>query len=60
MAKIIPDDQPTPNGGVRSEAIFHDGKGNLLDEEDATHVNILEYDAAGNVIHTTYGLVDDE
>lgn len=51
---------PTPNGGVRSEAIYSDGKGNLRDKKVATHMEIVEYDAQGNIVHRTYGTLGKE
>lgn len=46
---------PTPNGGVRSEAIFLDKDRQLVDESVATHVEIVEYDVQGEVVARTYG-----
>jgi len=46
---------PTPNGGVRSKAFFQDDEGEPIDQEEATRVEIVEYDAAGDVISRTYG-----
>jgi hypothetical protein len=44
----------TPNGGVRSKALFQDDGGNAVDKASATRVEILEYDAEGGVIARTY------
>lgn len=45
---------PTPNGGVAFESIFSDRDGNPCSKEDATNVEIVEYDAGGKVIKRTY------
>lgn len=45
----------TPHGGVASEAFYHDGKFNRLPRSMATHVEIVEYDSAGNAIFRTHG-----
>jgi hypothetical protein len=49
------DDGPTPNGGVRSTIYYQDAEGNPVDEADATHVLIVEYDGKGESIQRTYG-----
>ena len=54
MATSRKSDNPTPNGGVRSEVLFQDDDGNAVDEAEATHAEVLEYDAQGNVIQRTY------
>lgn len=46
---------PTPNGGVKSTAVYLDDSGVECPKADATQVRIVEYDAAGNAIFTTYG-----
>lgn len=45
---------PTPNGGVRSEAMYRDAAGNPVDKSEAYHVEILEFDAHGTVVARTY------
>lgn len=45
---------PTPNGGAYSIARYTDGRG-PASEDDASTVEITEYDGAANVIKTTYG-----
>jgi hypothetical protein len=45
---------PTPHGGVASEAIYLNDANELADKEDATRVEILEFDESGEVIHRTY------
>ena len=54
MATIKLDNDPTPNGGVRSECIFKDKDGRTVDEEVAVAAIVLEYDKDDNVIYTTY------
>lgn len=48
-------DGPTPNGGASSKAFFQDDEGNPVEEEQATRVEIVEYDAEQKVIGRTYG-----
>lgn len=50
---------PTPNGGVRSEAMYRDAAGNPVDKSEAYHVEILEFDAAGAVVGRTYAALGE-
>lgn len=45
---------PTPNRGAYSIARYRDGQG-PTSKDEAVNVEIAEYDAAGNVIETTFG-----
>lgn len=47
----------TPNGGVKSTAFFSDAKGKPVDKSKATRVEIVEFNAAGEVVGRTYGSV---
>ena len=49
----------TPEGGAYSIARYSNANG-PADKDDATDVEITEYDADGNVVTTTYGTIDDE
>ena len=49
---------PTPKGGVRSEAYYSDADGNAADKSVATRMEIVEFDAAGEVLGRTYGICD--
>lgn len=51
---------PTPNGGVASEVLFSDADGNLVEQEQATHAEVIEYDASGEVIKRTYATIGAE
>lgn len=46
---------PTPAGGVRSRAFYTDAQGRPAEKSVATNMRIVEYDAAGEAIRTTYG-----
>jgi hypothetical protein len=46
--------EPTPNGGVRSTCFYLDDEGNPAEKDVATKAEIVEYDAEGNAIHRTY------
>jgi hypothetical protein len=48
-------DGPTPNGGVYSIAYFRNDDGSPADEDDATKVEIVEYDEDDKVVQRTYG-----
>jgi len=48
-------DGPTPNGGVRSTAYYTDDAGRPCPKDDATQLEIVEYDAAGQAVFRTYG-----
>lgn len=51
-------DGETPDGGAYMEVTFLDGplgRGDLVDEADATHAVIREYDAEDNLIRETWG-----
>jgi hypothetical protein len=54
--KTIPG--PTPAGGTYSTAYFLNDAGKLVDEKDATQVNIVEFDKDGKQINRTYGTID--
>lgn len=45
---------PTPNGGVRSEAMYQDATGNPVDKLQARYIEILEFDTHGTVVARTY------
>jgi hypothetical protein len=47
-------DGPTPNGGVYSIAFFRDEAWNPVAKEEATQVEICEFDQAGECIFRTY------
>lgn len=49
----------TPNGGVVSEIWYFDAFGNVAQRmEEATKCKINEYDAAGRLVGTTYGEIE--
>lgn len=53
------DDRPTPHGGVRSEAYGRDALGRPTDDPAETvALEIVEFDADGDVIARTYGRTD--
>ena len=46
----------TPNGGVRSELWYLDNNGDTVETIDAaTNFKIIEFNASGEVVGTTYG-----
>ena len=47
----------TPNGGVESVAYFKDADGNPVDKEEATAVEIVEFDGDGKVVRRTCGVL---
>lgn len=47
-------DEPTPNGGMYSIAYFSDAEGNPTTKENATRMEIVEFDRDGKQIHRTY------
>ena len=47
-------DEPTPNGGDYSIAIYSDDQGNPTTPAKATHVEIKEYKKSGACIMRTY------
>jgi hypothetical protein len=48
---------PTPSGGAYMVAYFSDDTGNPVEKEQATQVEIHEFDEAGKNIQRTYGRV---
>ncbi|MBS3948404.1 MAG: hypothetical protein KGZ57_08910 [Dethiobacter sp.] len=48
---------PTPAGGVRSDIVYMDDKGNVVDKARSTWAKIRELDQHGNVIMETYGTI---
>ena len=48
----------TPAGGVRSEVIYYDDYWNPVDKEEATTVDIHEYDENGRLIQSTIGRIE--
>lgn len=48
----------TPAGGVRSEAFYYDDHWNPVDKEEATTVDIHEYDENGRLIQSTIGRIE--
>ncbi len=48
-------DGPTPHGGAYAIARFIDDAGNPTTKDQATQVEICEYDQAGECIFRTYG-----
>lgn len=58
MASIERRNGPTPNGGVASEIYYTNDEGELVDKEYATRAEIVELDAQGNRINSTYLEVD--
>ena len=57
MAKTKMLNEKTPNGGVRSEVLFTDEDGDLVDESEATGATIIEYAENGEEIFRTYGKI---
>lgn len=51
---------PTPSGGVASETIWSDSDGNIVEQNNATRAEIIEYDADGGVINRTYATIGAE
>ena len=49
---------PTPNGGTYSIAYFRDENGNPTTKDQARIVEIIEYNAKGEVIHSTIGYIN--
>jgi hypothetical protein len=47
-------DGPTPNGGVRLMSFFVDAAGAPAAKENAAAIEVVELDAAGAVVATTY------
>lgn len=47
-------DGPTPNGGAYAVA-YYSKEGQPVDREQATEVEICEFDQAGNCLFRTYG-----
>lgn len=45
---------PTPAGGVRSVIHYLDDSGRPAEKDEATGARILEYDAGGALLQTTY------
>lgn len=45
----------TPAGGVRSDIIYMDKKGNVVNRTKATWAKIREFDQNGNIIQETRG-----
>lgn len=50
----------TNSKGQRTVVFYHDGKGNMVDEKEATHFTMYEYDASGMIIQHTIGTIDKE
>ena len=48
---------PTPAGGVRSEIHYLDDQFRPVDEAVATRTEIIEFDAAGEQIARSYGVM---
>lgn len=48
----------TPAGGVRSEVFYYDDHWNPVDKEEATTVDIHEYDENGRLIQSTIGCIE--
>lgn len=48
----------TPRGGVRSEAYYMDDEGGAVPKSKATRMEIVEFDAKGEVLHRTYGYLN--
>lgn len=55
MAKKHKSDDPTPNGGVRSEVYYLDDENNMVDEKVATRCEVVELDKDGDIVHRTFG-----
>lgn len=55
MAESRRKDGPTPNGGTYSVVYFLDDSGELVDEAEATNVELVEFDAEGSQVFRTYG-----
>ena len=49
---------PTPNGGTYSIAYYRDENGNPTTKGQARIVEIIEYDAKGEAIHSTIGYIN--
>ena len=48
----------TPAGGVKSEAFYYDDHWNPVDKNEATTVDIHEYDENGRLIRSTIGHIE--
>lgn len=48
----------TPAGGVRSEVFYYDDHWNPVDKDEATTVDIHEYDENGRLIQSTIGHIE--
>lgn len=48
----------TPEGGVRALFVFTNDEGDLVQKENATHLEVREFDAAGNVLSVKFGIID--
>ena len=51
-------DDPTPNGGIRSEIYYLDSAGEPAEKEDATRAEIVELGVDGEVVHRTYAQLE--
>jgi len=49
----------TPHNGTIAYLYFTDQKGNLVDKEEASYVEIRELDDEGNTLNVDFGIVDD-
>jgi hypothetical protein len=54
MAKTRTIEGKTPSGGVKAIIYFLNDKNELVDQEEATHVDITEMDEDDNIINTVY------
>jgi hypothetical protein len=57
MATSVKKEGPTPHGGVMAEFIFSNADGEIVDQQNAKNVEVIEYDAEGKVLHRTYATV---
>lgn len=51
---------PTPAGGVRSDIVYMDDQGNVVDKSKATRAVIREIDRNGKVLRETFGVISHD
>jgi len=57
MATSERTDGPTPNGGSYAIAYWRDDRGRPVEREQATMVEVVEYDERGNQVASTVALL---
>lgn len=50
----------TPAGGVRSDIVYMDDKGNVVDKPKATMAIIREFDREGRILKETFGSINHD